>query len=326
MHFPKALLLFALLIGGTTPALAGSVLDHVKAEGVLRCGGAERPGLISIDDQGHASGLELDICRALASLVLGPTGRLEFHRYDSVKDYDGVRDGTDEVAFLTGAEILDQNLAGKLVPGPAIFYETTAVMVDESSPVQHLAELAGQSICFPLGSNAQRHLEAWFAAHHLDFIRQGFQEDVEMLDAYNVQYCRGMAGETTTLAAMRLNGGIRHLKSRILPEPLAAFPVLATTGTQDAQWAAIVAWTIHTLVRAETPQAAWAAGGVDSLPLTAVPELGLEKGWQQRLVGLVGTYGDLYRRNLGADSPLALPRGLNAPWEDGGLMLAPYAD
>ena len=178
-----------------------------------------------------------------------------------------MRDGTDDVAFLTGSEILDQNLAGKLVPGPAIFYETTAVMVDENSPVQHLAELAGQSICYSLGSNAQRHLEAWFAAHHLDFIRQGFQEDVEMLDAYNVQFCRGMAGETTTLAAVRLDGGIRHLKSRILPEPLAAFPILATTGTQDAQWAAIVAWTIHTLVRAETPQTDWAAGGIDSLPI-----------------------------------------------------------
>ena len=84
-----------------------------------------------------------------------------------------MRDGTDDVAFLTGSEILDQNLAGKLVPGPAIFYETTAVMVDENSPVQHLAELAGQSICYSLGSNAQRHLEAWFAAHHFDFIRHG---------------------------------------------------------------------------------------------------------------------------------------------------------
>ena len=70
------------LIGGATPVLAGSVVDHVKAEGVLHCGGVERPGLISIDDKGHASGLELDICRALASVVLGPTGRLEFRRYE----------------------------------------------------------------------------------------------------------------------------------------------------------------------------------------------------------------------------------------------------
>lgn len=326
MQFQKALLWLAVFVGCTTPVSAGGVLDHVKADGVLHCGGAERPGLISIDDKGQARGLELDICRALASVVLGPTGRLEFRRYDSVNAYERLRDGTDDVAFLTGSEILDQNLAGKLVPGPAIFYETTAVMIDENSPVRHLAELAGQSICFSLGSNAQRHLEAWFAARHLDFIRQGFQEDVEMLDAYNVQYCGGMAGETTTLAAVRLNGGVEHRKSRILPEPLAAFPVLATTGTQDAQWAAVVAWTIHTLVRAETPQADWAAGGIDSLPITAAPELGLEKGWQQRLVDLIGTYGALYRRDLGVDSPLALPRGLNAPWQAGGLMLAPYAD
>ncbi len=76
MRFLKASFLLALALGGATPALAGNILDRVKAEGVLRCGGVERPGLISIDDQGHARGLELDICRALASVVLGPTGRL----------------------------------------------------------------------------------------------------------------------------------------------------------------------------------------------------------------------------------------------------------
>ncbi len=74
----------------------------------------------------------------------------------------------------------------------------------------------------------------------------------------------------------------------------------------------IVAWTIDTLVRAETPQTDWAAGGIDSLPIDTAPELSLDKGWQKRLVDLVGTYGDMYRRNLGTDTPLNLPRGLNA--------------
>ena len=326
MRLPTGLLALAFAIFGTAQAFAGSVLDQIKAQGVLRCGGVERPGLISISDQGNAGGLELDICRALTSVVLGPQGRLEFRRYDSAKDFDSLRDGTDEVAFLTGSEILDHKLVGDLVPGPPIFYETTAVMVAANSPLQRLSELGGKPICYSLGGNAQRHLEAWFAAHHLDFIRQGFQEDVEMLDAYDVQYCQAMAGEATTLAAVRLNSGAEHLKSRILAEPLAAFPIIATTGTRDAQWTAIVAWTINTLIRAETPSTDWAAGGIDSLTILAVPDLGLDKDWQKRLIDVVGTYADLYRRNLGIASPLALPRGLNAPWQDGGLMLVPYAD
>jgi hypothetical protein len=83
--------------------------------------------------------------------------------------------------------------------------------------------------------------------------------------------------------------------------------------------------TVHTVLRAETPRADWAAGGVESLPVKA-PELQLTKDWQTRVIGAVGNYGDLYRRNLGEDSPYRLPRGLNAPWQEGGLILAPYSE
>jgi general L-amino acid transport system substrate-binding protein len=236
-----------------------------------------------------------------------------------------VRQATDDVFFLDASEIIAEGLADKVVPGPTIFFQNTAVMVAESSPAQHLSDLAGQPICFLIGGNAQRHLEAWFAARRLDFIRMAYREDVELSDTYNAQVCRGLAGETTTLAAVRLDGGVNELRSRILPERLAVFPIMAATPAEDAQWSAIVAWTIHTLLRAETPKAEWAPGGIDSLPVE-LGDLGLAKDWQKQAIAAAGTYGDMFRRNLGAGSPYKLPRGLNAPWQDGGLFAAPYAD
>jgi general L-amino acid transport system substrate-binding protein len=304
---------------------AGAVLDRVTSEGVVRCGGQPRPGLVSVGSNGQAAGLLLDLCRAIGAAVLGPNGRLEFYPYESSKSYDAVRNNNHDVVFLSASEMLEQGLAGKLLPVAPVFFQTTAVMVSESSTAQHLSDLAGRPICFPIAGNSNRHLEAWFAAHHLDFIRMGFQEEVEMNDAYNVQVCKGLAGEVTSLAEVRLDGGVNELRSRILSEPLAAFPIMAATGTKDAEWSAVVAWTIHTLVRAESPTSYWATGGAESLPIEA-PELKLLKGWQKRVVDAVGTYGDIYRRNLGEGSPYRLPRGLNAPWRDGGLFLAPYAE
>ncbi|HEV7440552.1 MAG TPA: amino acid ABC transporter substrate-binding protein, partial [Methylobacterium sp.] len=37
----------------------------------------------------------------------------------------------------------------------------------------------------------------------------------------------------------------------------------------------------------------------------------------------VGNYGDVYARNLGDDTPLRIPRGLNALWSKGGLQYGP---
>jgi general L-amino acid transport system substrate-binding protein len=306
-------------------ANAGSVIGRIKSQGVIRCGGAPRPGLVAVAPDGRAFGLFLDVCRAIGAAVLGPEGRLEFHQYDSDKAYDKVRGGELDVSFVSGSEILDGGFAGKIIPGPTIFFESTGVMVADASPAQHLADLEGQSICFSQGANAHRHLEAWFAAHQLDFTRMGYQEDVELFDTYNAQVCRGEAGEFTTLAAVRISGAGKALHSRILPEPLAVFPIVAATPTQDPQWAAIVAWAIYSLQRADVTKAEWTAGGLDSLPVRA-PELGLADDWQKRVVGAAGTYAEIFSRNLGDASPLKLSRGLNAPWRDGGLFAPPYLE
>ena len=41
------------------------------------------------------------------------------------------------------------------------------------------------------------------------------------------------------------------------------------------------------------------------------------------MIGGVGNYKDIFERNLGADTPLALNRGMNALWLQGGLLYAP---
>jgi general L-amino acid transport system substrate-binding protein len=307
-------------------ASAGPILDRIKARGVVKCGGVERPGMITIEGDGKASGMELDICRAIASVVLGPNGRLEFQRYDSEKAFAAARAGNDDVSFLTGAEIIDNGLSGRIIPGPTIFNETISMMVPEESPIHHVEDLADKQICFSLSNLvAQRHLEAWFAARHLQFVRMGFQEDVEMNDGYNVQYCKALAGEITTLAETRATGDTAKSHHRILPEAIAAYPIMATTSTSDGQWAAIVAWTVYSLMRANSPTNDWEVGGVDSLRIHA-PELGLEEGWQKRLVALAGGYADMYERDLGAKSPFKLPPGLNADIADGGVLVAPYSE
>ncbi|MGY9003140.1 MAG: amino acid ABC transporter substrate-binding protein, partial [Rhodospirillales bacterium] len=48
--------------------------------------------------------------------------------------------------------------------------------------------------------------------------------------------------------------------------------------------------------------------------------LGLEANWAANAIKAVGNYGQSYERNVGLNTPLKLPRGLNALWTKGGLM------
>jgi general L-amino acid transport system substrate-binding protein len=314
----------ALALSVAAGAKAGPIVDRIKAEGVIRCGGVARPGLVGQSPDGKtASGLYLDLCRAIGAALLGPEGRIEFWSYDSDRSFERVRDGADDLSFLGGTEILDRRLAGTTTLGAPVVFVSTAAMVPGGSPVQSLSDLAGRSICFYQGSNAHGHLEAWAAAHHLDFVRVAFTEYSELYDAYNAGACEAQVGEVGDLAVARLDKAASKRNSRILPEPLATFPVFAVTPASDGQWTAIVAWSIATLQRAELPSQPWAASGLDSVAVKGA-DLGLPDDWQKRVVGAAGTYADIYARNLGQRSRLQLPRGPNAPIEAGGLFATPF--
>jgi len=299
-----------------------STLNKVRSTGTLHCGATARPGLAENGPAGQV-GLFVDLCRAISAASLGRLGRIEFHAYDP-DAFDRATD-LDDVAFLSGSEILERHLISAALPGPTVFYVSLAVMVPDDSSFHRLDELAEHRICFLQGSSAHRALEAWFEAAHLTFKRMGYQENGEMLDAYNVGVCDALAGEMTDLARARIDAGINNLRSRILEQPLAVFPILAVTSMDDGQWAAIVAWTMFTLMRAEAARLNWAAGGVASVPI-AGDSIGLASDWQNQVISAVGTYADIFERSLGTASSYRLQRGLNSPSLQGGAMIVPYSE
>jgi general L-amino acid transport system substrate-binding protein len=307
-------------------AHAGPIVERIKSGGVIRCGGVSRPGLVGQSPDGReAAGLYLDLCRAVGAALLGPKGRIEFQPYDSDKAFERVENGADDLSFLDGSEIIDHSLAGKVTLGPAVYFVSTAAMVNGRAPIERLSDLAGKSVCFYQGSSAHRHLEGWMAAHNLGFIRMPYTEYGELYDAYHAGVCDAQVGESPDLAVASLKEAGARPPSRILGETLATFPMFAATPAGDPQWSAIVAWAIYTLERAELAATPWAASGLDSLGVQG-GRLGLADDWQKRVVGAAGSYADIYSRNLGEGSRLKLPRGPNAPIEAGGLFVTPYRE
>src|SRR5277367_1002423 len=314
----------AIAVSLCSPAHAGPIIDRIKSSGVIRCGGVPRPGLFGQSSGGAASGLYLDLCRAIGAALLGQDGRIEFHPYDSDKALARVADGADDLFFLDGSDIADHRLAGAVTLGPAVYFVSTAAMVHGPAPIQQLSDLAAKSICFYQGDDAHLNLEASMAGRRLDFVRMGYMEYGELHDAYNSGVCDAQVGESGDLAAARLEERAAPA-SRILTEPLATFPVFAATPASDPQWSAIVAWSTYALQRAELPATPWTAAGLKSLGVDG-RDLGLAEDWTKRVVGAAGSYTDMFTRNLGGGSPLKLPRGPNAPAELGGLFVTPYRE
>jgi general L-amino acid transport system substrate-binding protein len=82
---------------------------------------------------------------------------------------------------------------------------------------------------------------------------------------------------------------------------------------------------VYALISGERQDSRWYAGGAGAMPVEA-PELGLTEGWQKVVLKAVGNYGDIFRRNLGAGSPLNLDRGIHGNRVEPGFLLSPYLD
>jgi general L-amino acid transport system substrate-binding protein len=51
--------------------------------------------------------------------------------------------------------------------------------------------------------------------------------------------------------------------------------------------------------------------------------MGLTNDWAVRIIRHVGNYGEVFERNVGTGSRLAIPRGINSLWTNGGIQYAP---
>ena len=316
----RAIGLIAALSAVPATAHAG-VLDHVRAAGIVRCGAVIRPGLAFPATDGTWHGLEVEMCRAVAAAVLGDADRIAMRSYLTGDQFAHAADGEDDVAFLTASEMSANLLFGRVLPGLPVFYQTTRIMVRDESLAHHVTDLASTQVCAEPGTGPERNLQDYMGRHAIAFRFSMWQEVEEMMDAFAVGRCPAVAGEETALAALRFSAEEGGRKALMLPEALAASPVSIATAASDPAWAQIVSWTVQTVMAARhEPRVQGPA-----LPVPGAA-LGLQDGWQDRVVAAVGTYADVFDRTLGANSPLDLPPGLNTSWDQGGLFAPPTVE
>jgi general L-amino acid transport system substrate-binding protein len=309
------------------PACAGPRLSEIKSRGHLACAAFARPGLAREAENGApSSGLFADLCQAVAAAALGPDAKSEFSTLELPRDAEDLAKDAFDVLFLTEGEIVNASLSGKLAPGPTAFYETFRLLVPLDSPAAGPEDLAGKPVCFhEQADHAALALDEFFDRKKLEYIHTGFQEDVEMVDSYNVRHCVAVVSESTDLAAIRLRKGVLKFESRLLPEPLGVTPILTLTPMSDPLWSAAVSWVAQFEIAAERTQTKWRPGGANVMTIDGAP-FGLAAGWRENVLAKVGDYGAIYARNLGEGSPLKLPRGANALWSAGGLFAPPVAE
>ena len=308
-------------------AMAGDRLAQIRERGYLTCGvEADRPGFAVQTDEAW-SGLDVDLCRAVAAVVFGDPGAADIFALEPADRFTSVQRGEIDLLARSTVWTLGRDAELGLTIPAVTFVDRPALVARGADP----AALDGETVCLADGDwPAGRLLARWAA--------EGWTVSVLQRDTPETALA-GVADGTCTTAAIpasTING-----LSEVIGESTLTFletpvwPLGPAIRQDDPELADIVRWTVHALIAAETvgvdaaaatDEASGADTGLPTLLGTDRPTgvmLGVSETWATDALAAVGHYGEIYDRHFGSQVAVPLPRGPNAAADAGGLLLGP---
>jgi len=309
--------------------------DEVQKRGYIQCGVSPgMPGFSVPDEKGNWSGMDVDICRAVAAVVLGDGSKVKFIPLSDQERFTALQAGDIDILARnsTWTFVHDSSLA--LNFAGIYYYDGQGFLVSKKLGVKSASDLSGAQLCVEPGSAQEIYLTNYFANRKMEYKPVFFNTFTEAVKGYKDGKCAVLTHKQSILYGLK--GQLQSTNEAvILPEVIAKEPLSAVVRQGDDSWFNIVKWTLYLMINAEEE-------GISSLNIDKVRAdlksdgqyrigvngalgtgLGLSDDWAYKVIKQIGNYGELFERNLGKDSPLKIKRGLNRLWSQGGLLYAP---
>ncbi|MGO3931026.1 amino acid ABC transporter substrate-binding protein [Rhodopseudomonas pseudopalustris] len=317
------------------PTKPGVTLERVQKEGVISCGVSQGlPGFSTPDDKGNWTGLDVDVCRAVAAAIFNDPTKVKFVPLSAKDRFTALQSGEIDLLSRNTTWTLSRDTSLGVNFAGVTYYDGQGFMVKKSLKVNSALELNSASICVQTGTTNEQNVADYFKGNNMKYEVIAFGTADESLKAYESGRCDVFTSDVSQLYALRLKLATPadHV---VLPEVVSKEPLGPLVRHGDDQWFDIVKWTLFATINAEdlgiTQKNVEDQAKLDKPELKRVlgtdgnlgEQLGLSNDWVVRIVKAVGNYGEMFDRNVGAGSKLGIARGLNQLWNKGGIQFAP---
>ncbi len=324
-----------LMVFFTGRTFSDTTLETVKKKGFVQCGvNTGLPGFSNADAKGNWSGLDVDVCRAVAAAVLGDAGKVKFTPLTAKERFTALQSGEVDILSrnttwtLTRDSSLGINFAG------VSYYDGQGFMVSKGLGVKSARELDGAAVCILAGTTTELNLADYFRTHKMGYQPVVFDTGDQTVKGFEAGRCDVLTSDQSQLYGLRIKLA-KPEQAVVLPDVISKEPLGPVVRQGDDTWFNIVKWSLFAMLNAE--EMGVNSANVHEMKTSSNPTvrrlLGLEgikgKGlnladdWAYQVIKQVGNYAEAFERNVGQGSPLKIKRGLNALWNKGGIQYAP---
>ena len=331
---PRFLIAAAML--AAPAAVQAATLDDVKAKGFLQCGiSTGLAGFAFTDAAGNWDGFDVAFCRATAAAIFGDPDAIKFTPTAAKTRFTSLSSGEVDLLYRNTTWTLSRDVDLKLTFAGVNYYDGQGFLVRRDLGVGSALELDGATVCIQTGTTTELNLADFFRTNGMDYEPVPIENNAEAQQKYLADACDAFTSDASGLAATRAS--FEHPDDHVvLPEIISKEPLGPLVRHGDEAWSDIVRWVLNALVIAEEKGItaanvrAMAQGGDDPEVNRLLgaegnygERLGLAGDWAVNAIAAAGNYGEIFERYIGADTPIGLARGINAPWTDGGILYAP---
>ncbi|KRO55814.1 MAG: amino acid ABC transporter substrate-binding protein [Pelagibacteraceae bacterium BACL5 MAG-120705-bin12] len=330
----------AVLFAFTTETMAAKkskTLKNTQNKGFVRCGVSQGlPGFSNADAAGNWTGVDVDVCRAVAAAVLGDANKVKFTPLSAKERFTALTSGEIDILSRNTTWTLSRDADIGLTFVGVNFYDGQGFMVRKSSGITSTSQFKnGISACTNIGTTTELNMRDFFNSKGISYEPVAFEKADEVVAAYDSGRCDTYTTDKSGLAAQRtkMANPDEHI---VLPETISKEPLGPVVRQGDSVWEDIVRWSLNTMIEAE--EYGINSANADMMKTSENPQikrlvgsegelgtaLGLDNDWSLRIIKQVGNYGESYKRNI-ADTGILPDRGPNNIWTQGGLLYTPPA-
>lgn len=309
--------------------------DAIKSRGKLICGvSGEVPGFSFVGTDGQYTGIDVDVCRAVAAATFNDPNLVEFRNLSPKERFTAVQTGEVDILSRNTTWTLSRDTSVGMEFAPVIFYDGQGVMVTKASGINSLIDLQDQVVCVQSGTTTEQNLADQMRKLGINYKPVVFEDVNIAFAAYAEGRCQAITADRSALVSRR-SILPKPEDNQILAETFSSEPLAPAVAQGDSTLANVLKWAVYSLIKAE--ELGITSENIAQVANTNDPEikrflgqegnlgqgLGLTNDFAARIVQKVGNYGQIYNRHLGPDTKLNLPRGQNQLWTRGGILYAP---
>jgi general L-amino acid transport system substrate-binding protein len=246
---------FAVLFAFTTETMAAKkskTLKNTQKKGFVRCGVSQGlPGFSNADAAGNWTGVDVDVCRAVAAAVLGDASKVKFTPLSAKERFTALTSGEIDVLSRNTTWTLSRDADIGLTFVGVNFYDGQGFMVRKNSGINSVNDFKdGISACTNIGTTTELNMRDFFNSKGISYEPVAFEKADEVVAAYDAGRCDTYTTDKSGLAAQRtkMSNPDDHM---VLPETISKEPLGPVVRQGDAVWEDIVRWSLNTMIEAE---------------------------------------------------------------------------